>query len=111
MVKKLFYRFTVFILLINGGIAWGQVNLVENGDFESGTTGWNERSSPGGWATGAFIHDYGDGCDIWIPTPYPYEGANTHSQRALEARIHGGLYQVIDVLPGTTYTQVYGLAV
>lgn len=106
MLKKMFCRVIVFVvvLLINGGIAWGQINLIENGDFEAGDTGWTEWSSPGGWTNDTFVHDYGSACDIWIPSPYPYEGASTHCQTRGVVNIHGGLYQVIDVVPGVTYT-------
>ena len=103
MFKKLFFRLAVLVLLINGGIAWGQINLVDNGDFEAGSTGWTEWSSTGGWTTHTFGHDYGSGGTIWIPSPYPLDSA-THSQQCGGELIHGGLFQVIDVSPGETYS-------
>jgi hypothetical protein len=103
MFKKLLYNSLILCFLVNAGIASG-ANLVVNGNFENGSTGWTEWTSPPDWVTGAFSHDYGSGCDIWTPTPYPYEGANTHCQSVGVNNVHGGLYQVINVEPGKTYT-------
>jgi hypothetical protein len=78
-------------------------NLVTNGDFESGGSSWVEWSSPGGWTTGVFAHDYASGVTIWPPDPYPYAGSGSHGQHVGTNAVHGGIYQVIDVFPGYTY--------
>lgn len=78
-------------------------NLVTNGDFESGGASWIEWSSPGGWTTDVFAHDYASGVTIWPPVPYPYAGAGSHGQHVGTNAVHGGIYQVIDVFPGYTY--------
>jgi len=81
----------------------GQANLVVNGDFEGGSAGWTEWSSPGGWTTGVFAHDYAAGVPIWMPAPYPYAGAGSHGQHVGTNNVHGGIYQVINVQSGMTY--------
>lgn len=92
-----------FLGVCFAGFARGE-NLVQNGNFEDGNTGWTEWNSPQGWVNGTFEHDYASGSDVWIPDPYPYAGGHTHSQRKGVANIHGGLYQVINVMQGKKYT-------
>jgi hypothetical protein len=102
MLKGVLYSFILVMVLINGGVAWSQ-NLVVNGDFEAGSANWVEWNSPQAWVSGTFGHDYGSGCTVWIPVPYPASGSNSHCQNEGINNVHGGLYQVIDVIPGTTY--------
>lgn len=85
------------------GLALSQVahaqELVTNGDFEAGLAGWQVWSSWGG----PWLHQ--NDCDIWTPVPCPYEGALSHSQEKgsdVDAA-HGGLFQVLDVVPGRQY--------
>ena len=85
-----------------------QLNLVANGDFEGGAASWTEWSSPGGWTTGVFAHDYASGVPIWMPVPYPYAGVGSHGQHVGTNNVHGGIYQVINVQIGMPY-QVSGV--
>lgn len=50
-------------------------------------------------------------CDIWVPAPGPYGGTGTsHSLKkgAGSGNAHGGIYQVLTVVPGAIY-QVSGV--
>jgi hypothetical protein len=78
-------------------------NLVANGDFEGGAASWTEWSSPGGWTTDVFAHDYASGVTIWNPVPYPFAGVGSHGQHVGTNNVHGGIYQVINVTPGLSY--------
>ena len=98
-------RWTLFFaaVMLLGYSASAQTNLVTNGDFEAGAAGWTEWSSPGGWTTGVFSHDYAAGVPIWIPSPYPYSGSGSHGQHVGTNNVHGGIYQVISVESGMRY--------
>ena len=103
MHKNICYKIMVLFILLNADVVWS-ANLVKNGDFENGSTGWTEWSSPGAWVGDAvFEHDYASLCDIWVPSPYPYEGNNTHCQKLGDDYVHGGIYQVINVTKGKKY--------
>jgi hypothetical protein len=80
-------------------------NLVENGGFESGATGWTEWDSPGTWTTDVFLHTYYTECvgAIFVPDPCVYAGSRSYRQERGTRRIHGGIYQVINVVPGEKY--------
>ena len=80
-----------------------QLNLVANGDFEGGAASWTQWSSPGGWTTGVFAHDYASGVPIWMPVPYPYAGVGSHGQHVGTNNVHGGIYQVVNVQTGMSY--------
>ncbi|MEE4240893.1 MAG: hypothetical protein V2I36_05475 [Desulfopila sp.] len=87
---------------------WGSIaqadNLVKNGSFESGAGEWTEWNSTQPWYSGAtFEHDYAQGSNVWMPSPYPLSGNSTHSQRKGITNIHGGLYQLIEVVKGREY--------
>lgn len=75
-------------------------NLVTNGDFESGLTGWTiwEVNDP------FWSHNwiFGNDCDIWVPSTCPLEGSISYSQKkgSDAPRAHGGIYQVLNVVPG-----------
>ena len=84
-------------------LTFSQANLVTNGDFESGASSWTTWSSPGGWTTDVFAHDYASGVPIWPPIPYPYAGAASHGQHVGTNNVHGGIYQVINVQTGQPY--------
>lgn len=84
-------------------LAAAQPNLVANGNFEGGATSWTEWSSPGGWTTDIFAHDYASGVPIWMPVPYPYAGVGSHGQHVGTNNVHGGIYQVINVQTGMSY--------
>jgi hypothetical protein len=95
----------IFAALLVGlpALAAAQGNLVVNGDFESGGASWTEWSSPGGWTTGVFAHDYASGVPIWNPAPYPYAGSGSHGQHVGTNNVHGGIYQVVNVQSGRAY--------
>jgi hypothetical protein len=93
----------VSILLAFPALTFAQANLVANGDFEGGAASWTEWSSPGGWTTGVFAHDYASGVPIWNPAPYPYAGGGSHGQHVGTNNVHGGIYQVVDVQVGQVY--------
>lgn len=80
-------------------------NLVQNGDFESGLTGWTTwAATPGVFWDGTWIH--ANDCDIWQPTNgCPYSGAISHAQKKGSGggNTHGGLRQTLTVIPGVTY--------
>ena len=78
-------------------------NLVVNGDFESGLAGWTTWQAPPGFWDGTWIQS--NDCDIWVPTVCPFAGTTSHAQKKGSGggNTHGGLYQVIDVTPGTRY--------
>lgn len=95
--------FAVALLLSLPAVAAAQVNLVANGDFEGGAASWTEWSSPGGWTTGVFAHDYASGVPIWMPVPYPYAGVGSHGQHVGTNNVHGGIYQVVNVQTGSSY--------
>lgn len=84
-------------------------NLVDNGGFESGATGWTEWDSPPwpvGWTTDVFLHTYYTDCvgAIFIPgSRCVYAGSRSYRQERGTNNIHGGIYQVIDVVPGEKY--------
>jgi len=94
--------FTIFSMCVSGVYA---LNLVTNGDFESGSTGWTEWNSLGIWTTGNFEHYYYSDCTgaIFIPDPCVYAGNQSHRQQVGTQNVHGGIYQVIDVIPGKKY--------
>lgn len=102
MLRRVLYIFIFIMVLMNGEVAWSQ-NVVMNGDFEAGSANWVEWNSPQAWVTGTFGHDYGSGCNVWTPIPYPASGTNSHCQNVGTNNVHGGLYQVVNVIPGTTY--------
>lgn len=84
----------------------GAQNLLTNPDFESGLTGWTTWVAPvNGFWTGSWIHS--NDCDIWVPpSACPFGGAGiSHAQKKGSGggNAHGGLYQVITVVPGQTY--------
>lgn len=80
-------------------------NLVANGDFESGLTGWTQwAAAPSSFWNGVWNHS--NDCDIWVPTNgCPNEGAISHAQKkgSDAGSAHGGLYQTLSVTPGNTY--------
>jgi hypothetical protein len=105
-VKKVF-KIVAFLSLIlfNAGSAGAQ-NLLTNPDFESGLTGWTTWVAPvNGFWTGNWIHS--NDCDIWIPpSACPHGGAGiSHAQKKGNGagNAHGGLYQVVAVVPGQQY--------
>jgi hypothetical protein len=102
MFRKSLSLIVLVLGLIYGGVAWGQ-NVVMNGDFEAGSANWVEWNSPQAWVTGTFSHDYDSGCTVWPPAPYPASGTHTHCQHVGTNNVHGGLYQVVNVVPGTRY--------
>lgn len=102
-MKRIVVSNIAVILLLNFTIDVHAQNLVENGDFEKAGSGWTKWSSPQFWAVGTFGHDYTNSCTVWPPSPYPYTGTTTHCQHVGTDRVHGGLYQVIDVVPGKEY--------
>ncbi|MEJ2695555.1 MAG: hypothetical protein P8013_02805 [Candidatus Sulfobium sp.] len=102
MLRKSLYIVFFVAVLTYGGVAWSQ-NVVMNGDFEAGSANWAEWNSPQAWVNGTFGHDYGSGCDVWPPVPYPASGTHSHCQHVGANNVHGGLYQVVNVIPGTTY--------
>ncbi len=102
MLKRVLCIIIFIMVLINGEVAWSQ-NVVMNGDFEAGSANWVEWNSPPAWVTDTFGHDYGSGCTVWTPSPYPASGTNSHCQDVGTRNVHGGLYQVVNVIPGSTY--------
>ena len=78
-------------------------NLVVNGDFEGGFSGWTTWQVSNGFWNGVWIQS--NDCDIWVPTVCPYAGAISHAQKkgSGSGNAHGGLFQVIDVAPGQRY--------
>jgi hypothetical protein len=78
--------------------------LVVNGDFETGLTGWTTWSAPPTefW-NGVWIHS--NDCDIWVPSICPFAGTTSHSQKkgSGAGNAHGGIYQQIAVQPGAHY--------
>lgn len=78
-------------------------NLVVNGDFEGGFSGWTTWSVSNGFWNGVWIQS--NDCDIWVPTVCPLAGAVSHAQKkgSGAGNAHGGLFQVIDVTPGQRY--------
>lgn len=81
-------------------------NLVINGDFEAGLTGWTTWTAPPNtfW-NDVWIHS--NDCDIWVPTNgCPFAGAISHAQKkgSGSGNAHGGLTQVLSVVPGQAYT-------
>lgn len=103
-MKKILVAVFSFLCIINTpGTVWAQ-NLIVNGDFEAGSTGWTAWDNSGfGWGGGPFTHRYAPNCTLWIPTPYPFSGTNTHCQESGTQNIHGGLFQVVTVVPGKSY--------
>lgn len=78
------------------------LNLVTNGGFENGSTGWTEWNNDV-WATSDFQNFYTNASVIHQPSYYPYAGLASHEQHVLGAGVHGGLLQVVDVMPGHIY--------
>jgi len=79
-------------------------NLVSNGGFESGLTGWSTWTVSNGFWNGSWIHS--NDCDIWVPTNgCPLTGTISHAQKKGSGggNTHGGLYQTISVVPGRDY--------
>lgn len=79
-------------------------NAVQNGDFENGLTGWSIWSAPPGFWSDSWIHS--NDCDIWVPTNgCPLAGGVSHAQKKGNdaPNAHGGIYQVIAVVPGNHY--------
>jgi hypothetical protein len=102
MLRKSLCIIIFAVVIIYGEVAWSQ-NVVINGDFEAGSANWVEWNSPQAWVTGTFGHDYGSGCNVWTPIPYPASGTHSHCQNVGTNNVHGGLYQVVNVIPGATY--------
>jgi len=106
MYKCIFGNIIIMVFFINGGCVWGE-NLVKNGNFESGISDWIEWSKipvvNGSWTTHEFEHDYDHDSVTWPPVPYPYDGEHTHCQKVGGNNVHGGLYQVINVIKGKKY--------
>ncbi len=83
-------------------------NLLSNGDFEAGLTGWTIWSAPVGFWDDNWLHT--NDCDIWVPTNgCPYAGTTSHAQKkgSGSGNTLGGIYQTISVVAGQTY-QVSG---
>lgn len=102
-MKRTIMVVSISLLLSFPGVVAGQTNLVANGDFEGGAASWTEWSSPGGWTTDVFAHDYASGVPIWMPLPYPYAGTGSHGQHVGTNNVHGGIYQVVNVQTGMSY--------
>jgi hypothetical protein len=78
--------------------------LVVNGNFESGLSGWTVWSAPvTPFWNGVWLH--ANDCDIWVPTICPYAGTTSHSQKkgSGAGNAHGGIYQQIAVQAGRQY--------
>ncbi len=78
--------------------------LVANGDFEAGLSGWTVWSAPPtSFWNGVWLHS--NDCDIWVPTICPYAGTTSHAQKkgSGAGNAHGGIYQQIAVQPGRQY--------
>ena len=102
-MKRALFFVLVVILLAHPSVSSGQNNLVANGDFEGGAASWSEWSSPGGWTTDVFAHDYASGVPIWMPVPYPFSGVGSHGQHVGTNNVHGGFFQVVNVQAGMSY--------
>ena len=79
-------------------------NLVSNGNFEAGLSGWTTWTVSNGFWNGQWIH--ANDCVIWIPTNgCPFEGTTSHSQKkgSGAGNTHGGIYQTFAVEPGRQY--------
>lgn len=80
-------------------------NLVKNGDFEAGMTDWTSWAAPvNAFWNGVWIQS--NDCDIWVPTNgCPFAGTTSHAQKkgSGSGNAHGGLTQVLTVIPGRTY--------
>jgi len=82
-------------------------NLIANGDFEAGLTGWTQwNAPPTTFWNGTWQHS--NDCDIWVPTNgCPFAGSTSHAQKkgsTANNNAHGGLLQTISVVAGETYT-------
>lgn len=78
--------------------------LVVNGDFEAGLSGWTVwNTPPTPFWNGVWLQS--NDCDIWVPTVCPYAGTTSHSQKkgSGAGNAHGGIYQQITVQPGRQY--------
>ena len=102
-MQRAIFVVPVLVILVGASTGSAQVNLLANGDFEAGAASWSEWSSGGGWTTGVFAHDYASGVPIWMPAPYPLEGAGSHGQHVGTNTVHGGIYQVVNVQTGMSY--------
>jgi hypothetical protein len=101
---RLFAGFLALVAALGAAGSHGQ-NLVTNGDFEAGLTGWTTWAAPPStfW-DGSWIHS--NDCDIWVPTNgCPYEGTTSHAQKkgSGAGNAHGGIYQTLSVTAGETY--------
>ncbi len=101
-------RFVALLCFLLLGLAQSvqSQNLVSNGDFEAGLTGWNTWTAPpSGFWNDVWIHS--NDCDIWVPTNgCPFAGAISHAQKkgSGSGNAHGGLTQTLSVTPGQAYT-------
>jgi len=105
-MKKLSWAVVFIAITIFAGQSAEAQNLLTNPDFESGLTGWTTWVAPvNGFWFGSWIQS--NDCDIWVPTSTcPYGGAGTsHAQKkgSGAGNAHGGIYQIVNVVPGTTY--------
>jgi hypothetical protein len=105
LMKKFTIAAFVSLILLSAGSVRAQ-NLLANPDFESGLAGWTTWVAPvNGFWTGNWIHS--NDCDIWIPpSSCPLGGAGiSHAQKKGNGagNAHGGLYQVVAVVPGQHY--------
>ena len=79
-------------------------NLLTNGNFESGANGWTVWDKPSTMFYEDFTHYFGAGATVHLPTPYPYGGSGiSHGQDMGGLNAHGGIFQVVDVIPGRVY--------
>ena len=79
--------------------------VVVNGGFESGTTGWTTWDAPAnGFWQGPWLRD--GTCDIWPPgsgCTYSGSGSYFHEKGSNLSNAHGGVFQVVPVLPNRLY--------
>lgn len=98
-------RIMIVLLLSFSGIGYAHAqNLVQNGNFESGLSGWTVWAASSGFWDGSWNH--ANDCDIWVPTNgCPYSGTTSHAQKKGSGggNTHGGLRQTLTVIPGVTY--------
>lgn len=97
-------RALLVLVLLAGSLSARAQNLLTNGNFEAGLTGWTTWNAPPGFWDGTWIHS--NDCDIWVPTQCPFGGAGiSHAQKkgSGSGNAHGGLYQTVAVTPGRVY--------